>query len=73
MKNLVVKQKKNLDKQINFKTCQLELEDDNKVIIDWVTNGNKKFKFPKVTYFEINSNRYRIKWNYSNLKYNIIH
>lgn len=61
-----------LEKQINFKSWTLKLEHHEKVVIEWTTKENKKFKFPKVTYLEIEDQRYRIKWNHDTLQYDFI-
>lgn len=58
-----------LEKQINFKDWILELEMEDKVVLEWSSKENKKIKLPKITHFNFNQHKYRIIWNTENIEY----
>lgn len=69
LNNLSNEIEKQLYKQISFKDWVLELEMEDKVILEWISKENNKIKLPKITYFHFNNYKYRIIWNTNNLKY----
>jgi len=68
--NDISKQVENqLIKQMNINDWVLELEMEDKVILEWSSKENYKLKLPKVTYFNYNQHKCRILWNIDNIEY----